>query len=86
MANECGTLESRGVIAVVRLDDLSTAVEVAEALIAGGVTAVEFTFTNPAAARAIEAAKRAVGERGYIGAGTVLDPETARTAILAGAE
>jgi 2-dehydro-3-deoxyphosphogluconate aldolase/(4S)-4-hydroxy-2-oxoglutarate aldolase len=50
------------------------------------VTAVEFTFTYPAAGRAVETVKAAVGERGYIGAGTVLDPETARIAILSGAE
>lgn len=79
-------IERAGVVAVVRLDDLSAAVPLTEALIAGGVTAVEFTFTNPAAGRAIEAAKAAVGHRGYIGAGTVLDSETARIAILSGAE
>lgn len=79
-------IERAGVVAVVRLDDLSAAVPLTEALIAGGVTAVEFTFTNPAAGRAIEAAKAAVGDRGCIGAGTVLDPETARIAILSGAE
>ena len=79
-------IERAGVVAVVRLDDLSDSVALTEALVAGGVTAVEFTFTNPAAGRAIEAVKAAVGERGYIGAGTVLDPETARIAILSGAE
>lgn len=79
-------IERSGVVAVVRLDDLSAAVALTEALIAGGVTAVEFTFTNPAAGRAVETVKAAVGERGYIGAGTVLDPETARIAILSGAE
>jgi 2-dehydro-3-deoxyphosphogluconate aldolase/(4S)-4-hydroxy-2-oxoglutarate aldolase len=80
------TIEAHGVVAVVRLDDLAHAVALTEALIAGGVRAVEFTFTNPKAARAIEEVKTAVGARGYIGAGTVLDPETARAAILAGAE
>jgi 2-dehydro-3-deoxyphosphogluconate aldolase/(4S)-4-hydroxy-2-oxoglutarate aldolase len=70
----------------VRLDDLSAAAPLTEALIAGGVRAVEFTFTNPKAAEAISRARIAVGDRGYIGAGTVLDPETARAAILAGAE
>jgi 2-dehydro-3-deoxyphosphogluconate aldolase / (4S)-4-hydroxy-2-oxoglutarate aldolase len=79
-------IEQTGVVAVVRLDDLSKAVSVTEALIAGGVRAVEFTFTNPRAAQAITETKRAVGGDGYIGAGTVLDPETARIAILAGAE
>lgn len=79
-------IESSGIVAVVRLDDLSEAVAVASSLIEGGVTAVEFTYTNPAAGEAIAAAKRAVGDAGYIGAGTVLDPETARAAILSGAE
>src|SRR5687767_13015905 len=83
---EARCIEETGVVAVVRLDDLSQAVDLTEALIAGGIQAVEFTFTNPLAGRAIEAVKAAVGSRGYIGAGTVLDPETARVAILAGAE
>lgn len=79
-------VEAQGVVAVVRLDDLSDAVELTRALIAGGVSCVEFTFTNPRAGQAIEATKAAVGDAGYIGAGTVLDPETARAAILSGAE
>lgn len=79
-------IESSGVVAVVRLDDLSQAVSVTEALVSGGVTNVEFTFTNPAAAAAISVVRQAVGDAAYVGAGTVLDPETARTAILAGAE
>jgi len=79
-------IEEYGVVAVVRLDDLAGAVPLTRALIAGGVRAVEFTFTNPKAGQAIEAAKSAVGTEGFIGAGTVLDPETARAAILAGAE
>ena len=82
---EAGIIEEDGVVAVVRLDDLSAAAPLTEALVAGGVRAVEFTFTNPAAARAIEAARMALGDRALIGAGSVLDPETARTAILAGA-
>ena len=79
------SIEQDGVIAVVRLDDLSKAVPLTEALVAGGVRAVEFTFTNPAAAGAIAAASAALGERALIGAGSVLDAETARVAILAGA-
>jgi 2-dehydro-3-deoxyphosphogluconate aldolase/(4S)-4-hydroxy-2-oxoglutarate aldolase len=79
-------IEQDGVIAVVRLDDLSDAINVAEALIAGGIRAVEFTYSNPAAGEAITATRAAVGARGMIGAGSVLDPETARAAILAGAE
>jgi 2-dehydro-3-deoxyphosphogluconate aldolase/(4S)-4-hydroxy-2-oxoglutarate aldolase len=78
-------IEQDGVIAVVRLDDLSRAVPLTEALVAGGVRAVEFTFTNPTAAAAITAAREALGSRALIGAGSVLDAETARVAILAGA-
>jgi 2-dehydro-3-deoxyphosphogluconate aldolase/(4S)-4-hydroxy-2-oxoglutarate aldolase len=78
-------IEQDGVVAVVRLDDLSKAVPLTEALVAGGVRAVEFTFTNPAAAGAITAARDALGDRALIGAGSVLDAETARVAILAGA-
>ncbi len=71
-------IEDYGVVAVVRLDDLANAVPLTEALIAGGVRAVEFTFTNPRAGQAIETVRAAVGDRGWIGAGTVLDSETAR--------
>src|ERR687894_1923420 len=78
-------IEQDGVIAVVRLNDLSQAVPLTEALVSGGVRAVEFTFTNPAAAEAIAAASAALGPRALIGAGSVLDAETARVAILAGA-
>jgi 2-dehydro-3-deoxyphosphogluconate aldolase/(4S)-4-hydroxy-2-oxoglutarate aldolase len=79
-------LHEHGIVAVVRLDDLRDAVPVTEALISGGVTAVEFTFTNPQAGAAITEVRRAVGDRGFIGAGSVLDSETARVAILAGAQ
>lgn len=78
-------IEEDGVVAVVRLDDLAAAVPLTEALVAGGVRAVEFTFTNPRAGQAIAAARDALGDRALIGAGSVLDAETARTAILAGA-
>jgi 2-dehydro-3-deoxyphosphogluconate aldolase/(4S)-4-hydroxy-2-oxoglutarate aldolase len=70
----------------VRLADLADAVDVGKALVAGGVTAIEFTFTNPNAGKAIEATRTALGASAAIGAGSVLDAETARIAILAGAE
>lgn len=79
-------IEQSHVVAVVRLDDLSKAVDLTRALVAGGVTAVEFTFTNPQAANVISEVRRSVGSDAFVGAGTVLDPETARIAILAGAE
>jgi 2-dehydro-3-deoxyphosphogluconate aldolase/(4S)-4-hydroxy-2-oxoglutarate aldolase len=79
-------VEEDGVVAIVRLDDLSSAVPLTEALVRGGVRAVEFTFTNRLAARVIEQVRDALGDRAIVGAGTVLDTETARTAILAGAQ
>lgn len=78
-------LEAGGVVAIVRLDDLSAAVPLTEALARGGVTAIEFTFTNPLAAKVIEKVRAAVDSSMLVGAGTVLDPETARIAILSGA-
>ncbi len=79
-------IEESGVVAVVRLEDLSDAVNVARSLVKGGVHGIEFTFTNPKAAQAITAAREAMGDHALIGAGSVLDAETARIAILAGAQ
>ncbi len=58
----------------------------ADALYAGGIRAIEVTFNTEGAAEMIEALKTRHAGRFYIGAGTVLDSETARTAILAGAD
>lgn len=75
-----------GVVAIVRLDDLSSAAPLTEALLAGGVRTLEFTYTNPLAGQVIEQLRKEFGDRAVIGAGTVLDPETARAAILSGAQ
>ena len=82
----CRRLIEGGVVAIVRLDQGDGLAQVAEALIAGGVTALEFTLTTPGALPALEAAAGRYEGRLLVGAGTVLDAETARTAILAGAE
>ena len=79
-------LESAGVVAIVRLDDYSSAVDMVKALVAGCITAVEFTYTNPLAGEAIATVKRELGSSVLVGAGTVLDPETARASILLGAD
>ncbi len=84
--DQVARLTRDGVVAIVRLDDLSSAVPLTEALIRGGVSTIEFTYTNPLAGKVIEEVRAAVGNRASIGAGTVLDPETARVAILSGAE
>jgi len=75
-----------GIVAVVRFADPGPLVEVVKALAEGGVTVAEVTFTVPNALDVIREAKRQLGDRVLLGAGTVLDPETARAAFLAGAE
>lgn len=73
-------------VAIVRLDSGEQLVKVAEALLAGGISAVEFTMSTPGAADMIKIASAQFGPDVLLGAGTVLDPETARVAILAGAQ
>jgi 2-dehydro-3-deoxyphosphogluconate aldolase/(4S)-4-hydroxy-2-oxoglutarate aldolase len=76
-----------GLVAIVRTDSPDQAARIAEACAQGGVTALEVTFTVPGAAGVIaDLARRYQPEQIAIGAGTVLDPETARVAILAGAQ
>ena len=75
-----------GVVAVVRSPDSGRLVEVCRALADGGVTVVEITMTVPDALDVVRAVRVALGDRILLGAGTILDPETARAALLAGAE
>jgi 2-dehydro-3-deoxyphosphogluconate aldolase/(4S)-4-hydroxy-2-oxoglutarate aldolase len=75
-----------GIVAVVRANDGSQLVEVCRALADGGIDVTEITFTVPDAIDVLKAVKRELGNRILLGAGTILDPETARAAILAGAE
>jgi 2-dehydro-3-deoxyphosphogluconate aldolase/(4S)-4-hydroxy-2-oxoglutarate aldolase len=75
-----------GIVAVVRSDSGASLAKVVDALAEGGVTAAEITFTVPDAVEVIREVRRSIGDRLILGAGTVLDPETARAALLAGAE
>src|SRR5262245_17068750 len=75
-----------GIVAVVRSPDSQQLVEAARALADGGVTTVEITMTVTDALDVVRAVRRALGDRLLLGAGTILDPETARAALLAGAE
>ena len=75
-----------GVVAVLRAPNGDILADVAEALLAGGVEAIEITFTVPGAHRVLEQVADRLGDRILLGAGTVLDTETARVALLAGAE
>ena len=74
-------------MAVVRAKDADQAIRIADACIEGGVPAIELTFTVPGAHHVIEElAKKYTPEQIILGAGTVMDSETARIAILSGAQ
>ena len=75
-----------GIVAVVRCPDGRQLVEVARALADGGVTVVEITLSVPNALDVLRQVGQALGDRLLLGAGTVLDPESGRAALLAGAE
>ncbi|MBN1622836.1 MAG: bifunctional 2-keto-4-hydroxyglutarate aldolase/2-keto-3-deoxy-6-phosphogluconate aldolase [Clostridia bacterium] len=80
-------ITDNGLVAVVRAESAEKAYRITDACIEGGVAAIEITFTVPGAHKIIEdlASKYQSGEI-ILGAGTVLDPETARIAILSGAQ
>jgi 2-dehydro-3-deoxyphosphogluconate aldolase/(4S)-4-hydroxy-2-oxoglutarate aldolase len=79
-------LTNPGIIAVVRAQKAEQVIPLSEALIAGGVIAIEITMTTPNAIEAIRDARKKVGERALIGVGTVLTEKVCRDAIEAGAE
>jgi len=79
-------LTNPGIIAVVRAQRAEQVIPLSEALIAGGVIAIEITMTTPNAIEAIRQAREKVGERAVIGVGTVLTEKVCRDAIEAGAE
>lgn len=75
-----------GLVAVVRAKDAEEAIRISDACLEGGCTGIELTFTVPAAHKVIEGlANKYTGGEMMLGAGTVLDSETARIAILSGA-
>lgn len=79
-------IQNSPIVAVIRASSPDQLVEVAQALVAGGVDVLEVTFTVPKALSAIEKVADAVGDKALVGAGTVLDSETARSAMMAGAQ
>jgi 2-dehydro-3-deoxyphosphogluconate aldolase/(4S)-4-hydroxy-2-oxoglutarate aldolase len=82
-----GRIVESGLVAVIRAESCEQATRIAGACADGGVAALEVTFTVPRAAAVIEDLVRSFKtEEILIGAGTVLDPETARVAISSGAE
>ena len=75
-----------GIVAIIRASSGEQLVGVAEALYAGGIDVIEVTFTVPRVLEILADVREALGEKILLGAGTVLDPESARAAMLAGAE
>ena len=76
-----------GIVAVIRAESVEQAAKITDACVAGGVTTVELCFTVPNADQLIsQMVKKYEGTDVTIGAGTVLDPATARIAILNGAQ
>jgi 2-dehydro-3-deoxyphosphogluconate aldolase/(4S)-4-hydroxy-2-oxoglutarate aldolase len=75
-----------GIVPVVRTASAESAIKSIEAIYRGGIRAAEITMTVPGALRALEKLADKFGDKIVLGAGTVLDPETARSCMLAGAE
>lgn len=79
-------LKESGIFAVVRNSTVDNIVPICESLVEGGINCIEITAETPNIAAIIEKAVNEVGDKILIGAGTVLDPETARSVISAGAQ
>jgi 2-dehydro-3-deoxyphosphogluconate aldolase/(4S)-4-hydroxy-2-oxoglutarate aldolase len=75
-----------GIIAILRSPTGAKLIDAAKAVLAGGVTALEVTMTTPGALNIIRDTKRALGDQIVMGVGSVLDAESCRSALLAGAE
>lgn len=75
-----------GLIPVVRAESSDVAMRAIDAIKEGGISVLEITMTVPGAIRVIEEVARRFGDGAIVGAGTVLDSETARACILAGAQ
>jgi 2-dehydro-3-deoxyphosphogluconate aldolase/(4S)-4-hydroxy-2-oxoglutarate aldolase len=75
-----------GIIAILRSPTGAKLIDAAKAALAGGVTAMEVTMTTPGALNVIRDTKRALGDQIIMGVGSVLDSESCRSALLAGAE
>jgi 2-dehydro-3-deoxyphosphogluconate aldolase/(4S)-4-hydroxy-2-oxoglutarate aldolase len=79
-------ITASGLVAVIRAENPDQAARIAEACGLGEVAALEITFTVPGASGVIERLAKRFADKILLGAGTVLDPETARIAVLAGAQ
>ena len=77
---------SEALIPVIRVSSAKEAIDVADAIKAGGVTLIEITMSVPGAIDVIKELTKKYGDNIIMGAGTILDPETGRAALLAGAQ
>lgn len=84
-AEAANSIRRSGVLAVVRTRETDRVTPIAEALLEGGLTAIEITTTVPGAVELLRTLSGSLGHRALLGAGTVLDDETARRVIDAGA-
>ncbi|MGH9819126.1 MAG: 2-dehydro-3-deoxyphosphogluconate aldolase, partial [Pyrinomonadaceae bacterium] len=79
-------IEELGVVPVVRAASADEAMRAIDAIKEGGISVLEITMTVPGAVKVIEEVVKRYGSEATVGAGTVLDPETARVCMLAGAQ
>src|SRR5881392_3289721 len=82
----CAALTDPGIIAVLRARSADQVIPLSKALLAGDVSAIEITMTTPNAIAAIRQAKAELPETALIGVGTVLNEQTCKAALDAGAE
>lgn len=75
-----------GVVAILRATSSNDLLNATDAVLAGGVSSIEVTITTPGALRIVEEARARFGDEVSFGVGTVLDAESARAALLAGAQ
>lgn len=84
--NGISRIKENGIVAIIRGQQRENIISILEALLEGGVRTVEVTADTPGITYALEEAVKEFGEEMYIGAGTVLDPETAKLVINSGAK
>ncbi len=82
----CAKIKDEGLLAIVRVPRAELALPIAKALVSGGIRAVELTMTIPNALDAIRAIDRELGDEVLLGVGTVIDDDTCKAAINAGAK
>lgn len=86
MSTDLAMITRTRLIAIVRLEHYDAALEVAQALLAGGISVIEFTLTGRGAVEAIASTRAALGDSALIGAGTVITPDDVAQVAEAGAQ